>query len=238
MDQAMYRVTKRFIRICEVAFRRFSFLLLIVLLACSNALANEYFLDLTIRFPESAAKLGMPGGTAGGTDHGIPPKLRELSLDVALDDLYPAAVSEREFVNVTVVIRNIGKQVITVPASRDYARIFRPPNQNQRTLTVCLLLEIPGSREPLSIVVGESGGSTSEPDTLIALAPGDSVRIRGRASLRNTQEWHKTGIDFAAVKVRAEVEECYYKDDEYFVNSCSERRISPDFKDLVWRLSQ
>ena len=234
----MYRVTNESIGNCEVALRRFSFLLLIVLLACSNALSNEYFLDLTTRSPERAGELRGPGGSAGGPNHGIPPKLRELSLDVALDDLYPAAVSDREFVNVTVVIRNIGKQVITVPASRDYARIFRPSNQNQRSLTVSLLLEAPGSRQPLSIFVGQTGGSTSEPDTVITLAPGDSVRIRGRASLRNTQEWHKTGIEFAAVKVRAEVEECYYKDDEYFVNSCSERRISPDFKDLVWRLSQ
>ena len=212
----------------EIGFSRTAVLLAGLSCACGCAWPQAY-LDLTTQIPQtSESPRGIPGGRFGSAVPEI-----TLPIEVTLQDLYPAAVEARGRVTALILIRNVGKESLAIPASRDFA-VLKAGNEGQRIIHVFLTITPPTPLKPILLTAGSVAGSTSVPGSLIILAPQESVDIRVQASFLESSKWHGAGLDTANVKVSAGVIESYLESEEFTIKSSSPMVRSKNEIEVYW----
>jgi hypothetical protein len=201
-----------------------------LLCACGTAFPQAY-LDLTTAMPDSPAHNKIPGDNSVGS---AGPHPTVLPITVTVQDIYPAAVEASSLVTIMVQIRNVGKEAIAVPASRDFATALKTGNKEQRTLHVGLRIAPPDPFKPTLVNAGVAAGSPSVPGSLIVLAPQEYLLIRIHASLSESAKWHEEGLDAASIRVAAVVDESFLDSDEYIVKGHSQPVASSNAAELFW----
>jgi hypothetical protein len=196
--------------------------------ACGVAWPQAY-LDLTTPISESSeGPRGFPGGRIGNSAAAAP-----LPVEVTLQDLYPTGVEASGRLTALVLIRNVGKGPLAVPASRDFG-VLKAGNQGQRMLHVSLTITPPPPLKPILLTVGSVAGSTSVPGSLIILAPQESVEIRVQAPLLESSRWHDAGLDTANVKVSAGITENDLESEEFAIRNGSPTVRSKNEIEIFW----
>jgi hypothetical protein len=201
-----------------------------LLYSCGTAFPQRY-LDLTTGTLESPAHNKIPGdnsvGSAGMSQAVLP-------IAVTVQDIYPAAVEASSRVTMMIQIRNIGKDAIAVPASRDFATALKSGNKEQRTLHVRLKITPPAPFKPFLVDAGVAAGSPGVPGSLIMLAPQEFLLIRARAPLSESAKWHEAGLDNANIQVTAMVDESFLDTDEFTIIGHSQPVSSGNPTELFW----
>ena len=229
MDQTIQPVTETE-RVCRASagLKRASALLACLLSASGGAHAQTY-IDLTTEFSQPSGSPGFgPGVGSGAHSARI-----ALPMEVTLQDFYSPAIEPLGLATALIVIRNIGRDPLVIPVSRDLATL-KANNQDRRWLDVHVTITAPAPFEPVSVPVAALVGSKSVPGSLLTLAPQESVTLRVHASLSETSKWHDAGMDTAKVTVGAKVTESYFDSKENTITSASPTVSSKNEVEAYW----
>jgi len=178
------------------------------------ALAAEYHIDLTQTPAGSSDADGGPGGlpgvhsSAGGHGQGKP-----LPVKTSIRNVSPLLVTPADSVDLEVVLRNVGKEVVLIPAAAGLG--WRSGNQDQRGMALVLRLTSADSAEPVDVVLGSAFGSSSVAGSLISLAPDDVLVIRASCALKGTGAWQAAGLRSTKARLSVNVTESRYADDRF-----------------------
>jgi hypothetical protein len=186
-------------------------------------------LDLTRKEPANSGALGVPGDSS---DRSVP--FITIPLQVTILNLWPSVLSSEGRINLDVLVRNVGKESILIPASKDYSHVIRAGNLDQRMMSVQLELRHPGTPTPLTIGIGASVGSTSIPDSMVRLAPQETMVIRVAENLSDTWKWHESGLSTDFVSAKVSIHEAFLENDRFFVKTWSERVTSVTAMTFTW----
>ena len=125
-------------------------------------------LDLTLSYPKDAGDIpplaySLPGPPA------VP-----LTLKVTITNLWPAVSTVTGRINADILIQNIGKESVVIPASNHFADVMKAGNKDRRKLGVYLELAHPQDPKVLSFCIGLAVSSESTAGSMITLAPQES----------------------------------------------------------------
>jgi len=146
----------------------------------------------------------------------------QLSLEVTLLEVWPLTVASLERVDVQLSLRNTGKDAITIPVSRSYSKTMEPGMRGRRVFYVGLMLNRPGdvSNKGLRYAFEGYVGSTSVPDSLITVAPGETFVVRATGQINEgafDPPWRDRRI--VPVTAKAFVSEHFVADDRDVMTS-------------------
>lgn len=188
-------------------------------------------LDLTAHSENESKSPGVPGASWGS----IPRPHVSLPVEVTLLNLWPVVAASGDRMKVEIIIKNVGRQPVLIPASRNYAQVIKPGNHDQRSLGVGLKLVHKGTGRVINLVVGNAVGSSSVPDSVITLAPQETLLVRAANLLSETWKWEEEGVPADVVEIRAEVDEIFFEDDRYFVKARSAPAVSTNSMQIIWK---
>lgn len=194
-------------------------------------------LDLTKPPPIEEQRIGLPGGSGGGVGGGSLPRGYALPMALHLSELTPQMITHGRGFRMEVLLKNTGDSVFLMPASQNMVSVLKQGNKARRTVQFFLSLEDVKRGRNVSFVVGVACGSHTVPASFLRVAPGQTVRVLLAGQLASfgdedtLSEWAKSGVK--EVRARAEVSEWKYEDKRYFIQSISERLISPNSVELT-----
>jgi hypothetical protein len=153
---------------------------------------------------------------------------------VTLQEIWPINVSHADKVMVEVLLRNIGQDAISVPASRKFGEVFKSGNRDERALEVSLDLTPTGpvakGLETVPHPIALTGGSPDVPGSMITLEPGQTLSIQVVQNLGLTWTWRNASHMIVPVTARAAVQQIFFSSDktspEIAVRQSLSKRIS------------
>jgi hypothetical protein len=163
------------------------------------------------------------------------PKRTALPLEVTIQGLTPSVACSGDRVTAEILVRNIGKEPVLIPSSKNDSEVIRASNRDQRELSVGLRLTHKGRQKTAYVCIGLAVGSASVEGTMITLWPQQALAIRGAGLLSDTWRWHEAGLPADAAAVKATVEEWFFDDDRYAVKAASDVVVSTNTFELVWK---
>jgi len=155
-------------------------------------------------------------------------------MEVELVSVWPATVSSEDRLTVEILVRNVGKNAILIPASKDLRRVEQPANRDQRVLLVQLQFTHRKAEEGLDIVFGGACGSSSVPDSMISLAPQETVLIHTEERPYRTSKWREQDLPSDSVAVKATITEVFFTDDHHEVAVISAVK-SRNSLEVLWK---
>ena len=173
----------------------------------------------------------------------------KLPLEITIQDIGPLTPSvTKDEVDVQLLVRNVGKEPITIPASKHYSEIMKSGNEDRRETSLALTFTVEsanGVSAPNGVVSGHpiretldvAVGSSSVPGSMLVIGPGQTVLIHARERLWRTQEWDKLGTGLFLTTVRATLSERFVYDDRLYLKNFSEDAVSTNAVHLSvsWR---
>jgi hypothetical protein len=166
-------------------------------------------LDLTLPRPSDAGEL------ASRLVRLLGPPPTPLALKVAITNLWPAVPAVAGRINAEILVQNVGKEAIEIPASSNFASVMKAGNKDRRVLAGDLQLTHPQRAKPILMCIGIAVGSESVAGSMIRLAPQETLVIRGAETLGETMKWRQDGLDPQQVAVKAIVNEEFVEDERY-----------------------
>lgn len=163
--------------------------LFVGLLVSTNGVAQQVeYLDLSdVDQPTDPAPHGtrIENFTCGGTDEGMFAHRVKVSLEwIQSDDIYP-----QERLGMEVRVENVGPSSITLPMHPNLTEL-QPLDLAKRFEYYSLRLPLEASVSGSGLLVGwfELYGSPSQPNTLLVLKSGESIRVRGQIIVQRSYE--------------------------------------------------
>lgn len=201
---------------------------LCLLLACLGA-HGQPMLDLTAAPPEGAGVLGVPGGSFGGGP--ARPVARALPLDITIIDYWPVLLNPSSKIQMDMLVRNTSKKPVMIPSSKDYVHVIKPGNQDQRMLSVGVILSPKSGGKPMMHPLAIAVGSASVPGSMIGLAPDETlvIRVAGTLGIGLLLRGWTSGD----ASVRAALREAFMETDRFVVKEWSADVVSQRAVDLT-----
>jgi hypothetical protein len=196
-----------------------------------GAARSSAVLDLTRPAERHEDALGFPGATFGSAM----PRPVTLPLDVTLVNAWPVLLASSDTINAEVLVKNVGKESILIPASKEHTGIIKAGNHDQRILGVGLRLLHRGTGKVIEATIGVAFGSADVPDSVITLAPQEVLLIRVAGGLGETWKWETEDTPVGAVEVRAVIRESFLEDDRYVVKNTSVDAVSAKTVQVTWK---
>lgn len=205
---------------------------LLVLLSVTSGISNQALaaglLDLTLPRPAAAGDL-MPRHVSLP---GPPPT--PLPLKVSITNLWPASLGVTGRINADILVQNIGREPVEIPASGDFASVMRLGNKDRRILGVFLQLTHPHGSKPIRTCIGLAVGSETVAGSMITLAPQETLVIRAGEILGETTKWHQDGLNTDQVTAKAIINEEFVQDERYATKNWSADAISGNSVTFTW----
>jgi len=188
-------------------------------------------LDLTLPRPANAGEIppllvSLPG-----------PPPTPLLLKVTITNLWPAVLTVTGRINADILIQNVGKEPVLIPASSDFANVMKAGNHDRRILLVGLQLTHPHGSKPIRMGIGTAVGSETVPGSMITLAPQETLVIRGAEILGETTKWWEDGLTTGQVTAKAIISEEFVEDEKYASKNWSTDAISGNSVTFTWTRS-
>ena len=188
-------------------------------------------LDLTRPADKHEDSLGVPGASPGSAQ----PRPVTLPLDVTVVNVWPVLLASNDTINAEVLVKNVGKESILIPASKEHTGIIKQGNHDQRILAVGIKLLHLGTGKAIRTALGVAFGSADVPDSVITLAPQEMLLIRVAGRLDETWKWETEDAPVGAVEVRAVIRESFLEDDRYAVKNTSVDAVSTNTMQITWK---
>lgn len=174
--------------------------LFVLVIACTHVVAEkDYVIDLTQTRSEPRAQVDQHVVSRGGFP---PPRWPKLPIKLTLHCKGVATMSK--VANCSVTLKNIGKQTIQLPASPTSAvlRSDRYPYSYQELTIILYAANADSSGNAAGLF-----GAPRVPESLLALYPGDRLRIKFKAPI--LPSLNRTGLTRkgAALKARLGIDE-------------------------------
>jgi len=158
-------------------------------------------------------------------------------VEVTITNLWPSAATHGGRITAEILIRNLGKEPIAIPASQDFANVPMAGKKDRRILGVELELAHPHGSKPIRFHIGVAVGSASVPGSMITLDPQETLLIRAGGSLTPTWRWHEAGLDTDVVSAKVIVGEEFIEDERYAIKNWSEKAVSRNKASFTWARS-
>jgi hypothetical protein len=195
-----------------------TFLLGALLLGSMGARAADLTLDLTEARPLDDA-LPVIQLSRAGTSHGPVPAPTKLPLEITIEDIWPQAPSAAtDTVEFNVLVRNVGKDPVAIPASTHRSDVGRTGNRDRAIMYIGLELTIQGNGAGAGPVLGPGEtmvGSSSVPGSMLVLEPKHSVSIRMAGRFPEIGRWISLGPGAYLTSARAVLWEQTLQDGRY-----------------------
>ena len=201
--------------------------------ASPGASAAEFQLDLTHKDvePGEAESSGAVGVGPGATGVGYGGMRPLLPVKISIRDISPRSVTPLDQILVEVVLRNAGKEAITLPFRS--GRHWRTGVHGQRDIHLDLWLTPPGGK-PVLVALGNAYGALDIPGSLVTLAPNDTLVIRASASLLGTDKWSGTLTESAEIKTEVSLGEARWDDTRFEIVNTSRLDMVTSPTPLTW----
>lgn len=194
------------------------------LLGTGLALCQETpVLDFTVPRLPGGGSLGVPGIVVGGVIGGpessrYPPRYR-LPLEARIRAIKPDTVSAQETFVVELELRNRGDTPFYLPRLRDELKAHRPGNKRRQRFRYYFGFTLPHSKEEERALLELTDGSESVPDSLLRLAPGESVLVLLLGDLRAVHQ--RLPSEPVDIGVRLVCDEYLLEDEQFSIKAVS-----------------
>ena len=186
----------------------------------------QIFLDATV--PESEEQSGPRTGSAGINSS---VKRPTLPLEVTIRDLYPVSASYGDQISVTLLLRNVSKESLDIPCSRNFTDVSTDGNKDQRGLGA--FVRLMEGKIPVQIVVAVFGGSASVPGSMCTMPPNGTILVRGQGRIESQSALEDPSLAGTTLNAKASIQESYYDDHHVEINF-SQDCVSVNSVSLYW----
>lgn len=194
-----------------------------MLLASANQSQEMLIIDLTQKL-EVKPWLQAPGAGFGvivGGPHPVfsPPRY-QLPLVVKIESVKPSSVTPTGKFVIELLVHNAGQTPFYLPRFRDPWKVHTEGHKGRRTLLFLVRFDLPDQSQLERIVVASTDSAETVPESMLRLAPGQSVRALLPADLGPVRD--RLPPKTRDVTFRVILHEWTLEDDRYFIKALSE----------------
>ena len=187
------------------------------------------FIDLT-KVEAKYSNVGLIGGKGG-----VETKKVELPLEVSIVRIWPLSVTWRDKIEVDITVKNLGRDSIAIPISKDHDGIYKNENRGIKTAHFRLRLTLSEANRPDASVddsLDSTHGSASVPGSMLLLPPNGIITFRVARDLSQAgNAWRERAL--VNLRAQAVYWETYIDETDLIMYNSSREIVSSNSVDIT-----
>ncbi len=188
------------------------------------------FIDLT-KVEGRHSSLGLIGGKGG-----IGTKRVDLPIEVSIVRIWPLSVTWRDKVEVDITLKNVGRDPIAIPVSKDHDGIYKSGNRAVKTAHFLLRLTMTEANRPDTTVddfLDSTNSSDSIPGSAVLLPPNGTITFRVSRDLPESGNAWRDRATQVKLRAQAVYWESYADESDLVMDNSSRELVSSNFMDMI-----